>query len=119
MENQTLSSTSREDGSIIISSGKRLTIETAADFTQRIQKALSSAVSVAVTFDAGVEVDITALQVLCSACKTAAAEEGKTFSYCGELPRALVDLITTCGAGFHGLCKQNNSRICIWFGDGT
>jgi len=118
MENPTLNSSGQNNDEIVISSGKRLTIDTAADFTQRIQKGLSAAGSVAVAFDADVEVDITALQVLCSACKTAAAEEGKTFSYRGELPKTLVDLITACGAGFHGLCKHNNSSICIWFGDG-
>jgi anti-anti-sigma regulatory factor len=117
MENPTLNSSGQDNGEIVISSGKRLTIETAADFTQRIRKGLSAAGSVAVVFDADVELDITALQVLCSACRTAAAE-GKTFSYRGGQPKALADLIAACGAGFHGPCKNNNDSICIWFGDG-
>ncbi|MBI5556140.1 MAG: hypothetical protein HY885_00720 [Deltaproteobacteria bacterium] len=116
MEKQILSSSCLDDGSVIISSGKRLTIEDASDFVTSIRAALTASKRVAVQFDAEVELDIIALQILCSACKTAAAE-GKTFFCFGEQPKAMADLIEACGAGFDGVCKSNTDRACNWFGE--
>ncbi|MCJ7603209.1 MAG: STAS domain-containing protein [Desulfobulbaceae bacterium] len=114
MENPTLNSSGQVNDEIVISSGKRLTIETIADFTQRIRQGLSGSGSVVVAFDADVEVDITVLQVLCSACKTARAE-GKTFSSRNGQPKALADLIAACGVGACGAGSQGH---CKQFGDG-
>jgi anti-anti-sigma regulatory factor len=100
---------------MVISSGKRLTIETAADFSQRLREGLASPAHVVIAFDDEVELDITALQIFCSACKTAAAE-GKSFSYRGERPNSLTSLLAACGAVGHGSCQHNNNSICICFG---
>jgi len=118
MGNPAPSSSCQENGEIVIDSGERLTIETVADFTRLIREGLSASKRVAVQFDADVEVDITALQVICSACKTAAAE-GSSFVIHGSQPRALADLVVAAGAERHGLCKHNNSGACVWFGGGN
>jgi len=107
--------TASQDNPVVLSSGARLTIESIADFTRLVRDALDGAKSVAVAFESDLEVDITALQVLCSACKTAAAE-GKSFSCSGPQPQALVDLIVAAGAEHHGACRSNNNNPCIWFG---
>ena len=117
MENPTTSSSGQANDQIVINSGKRLTIENAADFTQRLRQGLAGSRNVAVEFEADVEMDITALQILCSACKTAAAA-GSSFSCHGERPKALIELLDGCGARFRGVCKHNNGNICTWFGEG-
>ncbi|MEI6207568.1 MAG: STAS domain-containing protein [Desulfuromonadales bacterium] len=110
-----LNSSVRENGEIIITSGDRLTIENAADFARLTREALEASHLVAVEFEPGVELDITGVQILCSACKCA-ANSGKIFTYHGRQPQALADIISTCGAERHAVCKHNNDSTCIWFG---
>ena len=116
MKKHTPGSSGQTKDEIVINSGKRLTIESAADFTHRIREGLAAAASVVITFEPEVELDITALQIFCSACKTAAAE-GKKFSWRHGRPKSLTDLIAACGAGGHGSCQHNNNSVCICFGD--
>jgi len=110
-----LNSSVRETGEIIITSGDRLTIENAADFSRIVREALEASKNVALEFEAAVEIDITALQIICSACKSA-AEIGSTFSCKGPKPQALADIIAGSGAERRAVCKHNNNSTCIWFG---
>jgi anti-anti-sigma regulatory factor len=110
-----VNSSVRENGEIIITSGDRLTIETAADFARLAREAMEASNDVAIEFEPAVEIDITGIQILCSACKSA-AQRGKTFSYSGPQPQALADIITSSGAERSEICKHNNDSTCIWFG---
>ena len=110
-----LNSSVRENGETIITSGGRLTIENASDFSRTVRDALEASRVVAIEFEPAVEIDITGVQILCSACKSA-ANSGKTFSYHGAQPQALTDIIITSGAERHAACKHNNDSTCIWFG---
>ena len=110
-----LNSSYRENGSIVITSGDRLTIENSAEFARLVREALDAVQTVQVEFEADVAMDITGVQILCSACKTA-ANSGKTFSYSGMQPKGLAEIITSCGAERHAACKHNNNSTCIWFG---
>jgi len=105
MKKQTLKSAEQER---IVGSGEKLNIETTADFAQCIRKELAEATTVVVEFEPGVEMDITALQVFCSACKTATAE-GKQFSYRKPIPKALIDLAVAAGSERHDHCNNNPS----------
>lgn len=113
-----LNASIRENGEIIITSGDRLTIETAAEFSRIIREALDASLYVALEFEPDVAIDLTGMQIICSACRSA-AETGKTFSYHGSHPQALAEIISNCGAERHALCKHNNDSSCIWFGDGN
>ena len=110
-----LNSSCRANGEIIITSGARLTVENAAEFARIIREALEASNNVVLEFEPAAEIDITGVQILCSACKSAAST-GNTFTYHGPQPQALEDIITACGAGRHAVCKHNNNSICIWFG---
>jgi anti-anti-sigma regulatory factor len=110
-----LNSSVRENGDITITSGDRLTIETAADFARVVRESLNSSHLVAIEFEPAMEIDITGLQILCSACRSA-ANSGKIFVYRGLQPQALTDLITSSGAERSTICKHNNNSTCIWFG---
>ena len=100
----------------IIHSGKRLTIETTGEFVQQLRQGLSEVETVVINFDPDVEMDLTALQVICAACKTANAE-GKQFNLNRPLPQALLDLAATAGAeSLQGCTIQNKSCICQFGG---
>lgn len=110
-----LNSSVRENGEIIITSGDRLTIENAADFSRIVREALEASDNVLIEFEPEVAIDITGVQVLCSACKSAALS-GKVLAYHGPQPAGLTEIITASGAERHGVCKHNNDSNCIWFG---
>ncbi|NTV49650.1 MAG: hypothetical protein HGB32_12020 [Geobacteraceae bacterium] len=110
-----LNSSVRENGEIIVTSGGRLTIENAAEFSRIVREALEASNVVALEFESEVEIDITGVQIICSGCRSAAAG-GKIFTYHGSQPQALTDIITNSGAERHAVCKHNNDSTCIWFG---
>ncbi len=110
-----LNSSVRENGAIIVTSGDRLTIENAAEFSRIVREALEASSIIELEFDPAVEIDITGLQIICSACKSA-ANSGKIFSYHGQQPQTLADIIKSSGAERHSACKHNNNSTCIWFG---
>ena len=110
-----LNSSCRENGEIIITSGDRLTIENAADFARIIREALEASHNVSLEFEPTVEIDITGVQILCSACKSAATG-GTSILYKGPRPQGLAEMIAASGAGRNAVCKHNNDSSCIWFG---
>jgi anti-anti-sigma regulatory factor len=110
-----LNSLVRENGEILITTGDRLTIENAADFSKVIRDAFEASKSVSLEFEPSVEIDITGVQILCSACKSAAVS-GITFLCQGHMPQALADIIASSGAERHAACKHNNDSTCTWFG---
>ena len=110
-----LNSSVRENGEVIITSGNRLTIETAADFTRIAREALGTSNKVTIEFEPVVEIDITGVQIICAACKSAAAS-GKIFSHHGLQPPGLTEIIVASGAERRTVCKHNNDSSCAWFG---
>ena len=110
-----LTRTCRENGEILITSGDRLTIENAAAFMLLLREGLEESQFVSLEFEDGVEVDITGLQLICSACRTAVACD-KTFASHGPLPLALEKIIAASGAQRSAVCKHNLNLNCIWFG---
>jgi len=104
----------RNDERVIIS-GDRLTIETIADFAQQLRHGLAEAATVVIEFHENVVMDITALQVFCSACRTAAAA-GKNFIYRGPLPATLLQLAVVAGSERHDPCKIDNPSCFRKFG---
>lgn len=104
-----------KDDSITIQSGESLTIENAAELALMIRESLEQSHCVEIQFDPNLEMDITALQILCSGCKTAAVTN-KVLSFSGARPEVLGALITASGSERHAICKHNNNSVCIWFG---
>lgn len=117
MEHSTLSSSLQKDGVVLVHSGERLTIDTMAEFAKLIREGLAAAKSVVVQFNPNLEADITALQVLCSAHRTAVTK-GKTFVLQGEMPAALFNLSVALGSDRHRECNYNKGNPCPWFEGG-
>lgn len=91
----------------ILDSGDCLTIETINDFVQQLRSALAEADTVTIDFRDDVELDITALQVFCSACQTAAIA-GKKIVRSGHLPETLQQLAIAAGSERRDFCKIDN-----------
>jgi len=113
-----LNSSVRENGDIVITSGDSLTIENVAEFSRIAIEALDAAHTVVVEFEPDVAIDMTGIQLICSACRSASAA-GKVFTYRGSHPHSLTDIITGSGAERNAACKYNNDSSCFWFGGAT
>jgi anti-anti-sigma regulatory factor len=92
-----------------------VTIENSVDFRQALMAAFDQAAWVALDIRRLDEADITAAQVICSACKTAAALERCLVAE-GETPECLIDFGKSIGAPRGLACSQNNNESCNWFG---
>lgn len=114
MQEGAMGSVRQDDGGILINSGARLTIDNIAEFAKLLKAGLDEASEVVVSFDPGLEADMTAMQVLCSAHRTAATT-GKVFARRGEMPKALRDLVVAAGSERHRPCTYNNGDPCPWF----
>jgi anti-anti-sigma regulatory factor len=112
---QILDTTEQQAKEIVINSGERLTIETIAGFIQRIHQALALSDTIVIEFQQDVEMDITALQVFCSACSSATAE-GKQFLHRGPPPKILLELATAAGSERCTHCNNNNISCFRQFG---
>ena len=81
---------------IVISSGDRLTTETITEFIHQVHQAMQAADSIIIEFQQDVEMDITALQLLCTLYKTA-ADAGRHLSHRGPVPKMILELTTDTG----------------------
>ena len=69
-----------------------------------------------IEFEPGVEMDITALQVFCSACKTADGRGETVYHIANRFPRRCIDLAVAAGSERHDHCKNNNPSCFRQFG---
>lgn len=95
--------------------GGSLTIEASAELRRLLGEALAEAPKVLLDARQLEGLDMTILQTICSACKTAAAS-GRLFQSEGELPDCVKALNNGIGAHMASPCRQNNDQSCIWFG---
>ncbi|HEY3309888.1 MAG TPA: STAS domain-containing protein [Desulfuromonadaceae bacterium] len=92
-----------------------LKIEAAAELHQTLVEALAESQQVVLDAKLLEEMDMSILQAVCSACKTAAAGK-KSFTFDGELPVCMATLNSGIGT-YQGLsCRQNNDEACRWLG---
>lgn len=106
---------SGSESEVVIASGDCLTVETTTDFSQLILRGLAEENIVAIEFEPSLTIDITALQMFCSACSKATAE-GKKFIHRGPPPQALLDLAAAAGSERHEHCINNNTSCFRQFG---
>ena len=97
---------------MLIHTGNSLTIETIEAFVQVLRAALAGDKAVAVEFEPEMEMDITAIQALCSACKTA-VETHQSFIRRGPLPQALIELSEAVGCESRLLHCLQDDRPCF------
>ncbi|BCS53731.1 sulfate transporter [Geobacter sp. SVR] len=109
---------SAADGSsVTVSLNGTLNIEDAAEFREVLTAALRDAPTVLLDARQLVQVDISILQIICSACRTAA--EGRlAFQPEDGLPDSIRTFVGNIGARMGSVCSRNNNEPCTWFGGG-
>ena len=112
-----INSLSADGKSLTVSVSGTVGIEGAAELQSALAEAISGVVQVKLDLQKVESIDITALQVICSACKTAAANGCYLFSDL-KLPECMIKLNSVIGAHITTHCSQNNGEPCLWFGGG-
>jgi anti-anti-sigma regulatory factor len=95
--------------------GETLTIETCAEFKQALSNALDTALQVVLDAHQLKQVDITSLQLICSACKSASSRN-RSFIFGDDIPNCIETLRTVIGANQSSLCNNKRTESCIWVG---
>lgn len=93
-----------------------LTIERAAELLDVCRQALAASDDISVAFDEVGAVDLSCLQLLCSAHRTAVLQ-GKQFCFADERPDFLSEAAERAGFIRKGKCQMNPERYdCLWLG---
>lgn len=92
-----------------------LTIFSAAEFKAALFDALSGAGHVTVDVEHVNGVDLTGLQILCSAHRSATAE-GKSISLAGEQSPVFAEAVVLAGFSRSTGCVAEGGNTCIWIG---
>jgi len=116
LENITSSLTA--DGTTInVTLSGALSIENAAELQSVLADAISGVKLVRLELDRLEHVDLTIMQVICSACRTAAAGGGQLVSDF-KLPECVERFNCSIGAHVASQCSYNKGEPCLWFGGG-
>lgn len=115
MSDLTLSHTLNDAGQLTITIGGRLAIDTAATLKDFLLEQLPAATCIRLDTCSLEEIDLTGMQLLCSACWTAQSEN-KTFQFSGTPAPCLTTAINNLGFQDHKICKHNADISCIWCG---
>jgi len=92
-----------------------LKIDAAAELRHVLGEALAEAPRVLLDVGQLEDIDLTILQTVCSACKSAAARKS-VFLFEGELPDCMTAFNSGIGAYKGSSCRQNNDEPCTWLG---
>ena len=90
-----------------------LTLHRAAEIKTGIVKAIQAKGEAVFRFDEVGEIDLSLVQILCSAHRTA-YEAGKTIRFEGEWPQNFVSLLAETGLDEHVGCSLDGSVECAW-----
>jgi len=114
-ERKVVKSVSSDGSGATVTIGGSLNIEEAVELHRALTEALAEAPLVVLDARHLEELDITILQTLCSACKSAAAD-GRALRFEGDPPACMKALNSGIGAHMGTPCRKNNDQPCIFFG---
>ena len=114
MDAATIKITTSDNGELAtVIVGETLTIETCAEFKQALSNALDAAPQVVLDAHQLQQVDITTLQLICSACRSASSRNS-SITFGDFIPSCCETLRTVIGSNQHNHC--NHTAFCVWFG---
>jgi anti-anti-sigma regulatory factor len=93
--------------------GETLTIETCTEFKQALSNALDTARQVVLDAHQLKQVDITSLQLICSACR-GASSKGRLLAFENDIPSCIESLRNSIGA--NRSCRCNRAESCNMVG---
>jgi len=103
---------------LLIADGS-LTVQQAAEFKDKLKKALNEVDRLEINLVKVTEVDLTCLQLLCSAHKTC-MKSHKTLNISHQQTEALQKAVKDAGYERHRGCKDiGENNQCLWLSGGT
>ena len=90
-----------------------LTVRRIAELKAQVQQALAAATQVFIAISADAECDMTVMQLLCAAHRTA-SRQGKALQLCGEIPEQFKMIMGLAGFSRHIGCARDQSGCCLW-----
>ena len=93
--------------------GGDLTVRRIAELKTQVQQALATATQVSIAIAPESECDLTVMQLLCAAHRTA-IRQGKTLQLCGEIPEQFKMIMNLAGFSRHIGCARDESGCCLW-----
>lgn len=90
-----------------------LTIRRIAELKAQVEQALTAAKNISIEIAADAESDMTLLQLLCAAHRTAARQE-KTLQLRGEIPEKFKMVMNLAGFSRHIGCARDKTGCCMW-----
>lgn len=90
-----------------------LTVRRIAELKEEVQQALARATQVTIAIAADAECDMTLMQLLCAAHRTA-SREGKTLQLGDDLSPQFNKIMTLAGFSRHIGCARDESGCCLW-----
>jgi len=116
MAAQQITRRANSDGSTTITLAGDLTIESCGTLKQILSEAMDETPQIILNLKNLESIDLTCLQLICSACKTANAM-GRGFECEGNtLPEAVSCFGKSLGAPQGLPCGDNSNKPCIWYG---
>lgn len=93
----------------------RLAIDTTPELLALLRAQLSAVNKTKLNVAALTDVDLSGMQLICSACRTA-LENRQSFNFSGNLAPCVQEAITAVGLQRHTICKHNVDKPCLWCG---
>jgi len=90
-----------------------LTVRRIAELKAQVQQALAAATHLSIEIAADAECDMTVLQLLCAAHRTA-NRQGKTLQLCGECSGQFQMVLNLAGFSRHIGCSLDVEGSCLW-----
>ena len=97
----------------VISLDGEVTLQQAEELRRVLIKALVDADEVSVDMEKAEKVDLSCLQLLCSAHRSA-VRLSKKLAFSGSSPKALRDVVETTGFSRATGCRLDCDKSCIW-----
>lgn len=105
----------QSEETVTLSISGAISIEDAADFKSALVEALACGTQIEVNMNSVDSVDLSCLQTLCSAHRTA-LKGGKRLMLSGNI-NALVPCLEDAGFPRHTGCHDHDGNVCLWHED--
>ena len=105
----------KSDGEEMITLAGELTISSADELKDVLIKALSVNERISINLEQSTEIDLSCLQLLCSAHRTAIKNK-KSLSRIGACPNSLKNITEQAGFLRHKGCVRDVNDGCLWAG---
>ena len=116
MSDLTISHTLSGDGTLLeVALAGRLAIDTTPELLALLREQLPTASKTRLNVAALTDIDLSGMQLICSACRTA-QEKGHSFNFSASLAPCVQEAISVVGLQRHTTCKHTIDQPCLWCG---